>query len=74
MAELSFEVCPETGIASITRGGGNQKVDLMPDEVLSLRDTGGDLQAVKAIIAESDSAFAASLTPDELAQIAKTLG
>jgi len=40
MAEgLRYEVCPETGIGCVLfeEGSGMMKLDLMPDEVLSLR-------------------------------------
>lgn len=72
MAELTYEVCPETGIMSISRGG-TDKTDLMPDEVAELREMADDPQKVRAIIAESDSDFAAGLTVEELAKIIATL-
>lgn len=72
MAELTYEVCPETGICSISRGG-NDKTDLMPDEVAELREVADDPEKVREIIAESDSDFAAALTVEELANIIATL-
>jgi hypothetical protein len=69
---MHIELCPETGICSIIRGEGG-KLDLLPDEVAAIRDTGGDPAAVREILAESDAAFAASLAPNELAQIGRRL-
>ena len=67
MAELHVDICPETGICSIGRGG-TDKVDLMPDEVTGVREA-ENLSAVQAVIAEADPAFAAGLDADDLAFI-----
>ncbi len=71
MAELTVDICPETGICSIGRGG-TDKVDLMPDEVTGVREA-EHLSAVQAVIAEADPAFAAALSTDELATIKRRL-
>jgi hypothetical protein len=71
MADLHFEVCPETGICTILREGA--KIDLMPDEVEAIRDAGGNAELVKAVLQESDRSFTAALTADELAKIGATL-
>ncbi len=73
MSQLVIEQCPETGIASILREGG-AKVDLMPGEVADLRAQKGDAEGLRAVIANADDAFAASLTSAELAQIGLTFG
>jgi hypothetical protein len=69
---LQIERCPETGICSIIRAD-NTKVDLMPDEVAAIAAAGG-ADAVRAVVGGSDEAFAAKLTPAELAQISSRLG
>lgn len=68
MAELSVNICPETGICSIGRGG-TDKIDLMPDEVETLREA-EDTAGVKAVIADCDAGFAETLSEDELVYIA----
>jgi len=73
MSDMTIERCPETGICSVVRADAS-KVDLMPDEVEAIRDTAGDLEAIKAVIAESDAGFAATLSPAELQRIGETLG
>ncbi|HEY3376390.1 MAG TPA: hypothetical protein VGL77_02760 [Armatimonadota bacterium] len=70
--KLAFELCPETGICSIVRSDKG-KIDLMPDEVVAIREAAGDAAQVQAVLAESDRDFAARLSPEELAQIGKTL-
>jgi len=64
MSPLNVELCPETGICSVIKCCG--KADLMPDEVEAVRGAGGDLARVRAILAESDAEFAASMTDEEL--------
>ena len=71
-ALLQIERCPETGICSIVRAD-NTKVDLMPDEVEAITAAAGQTEAVRAIVGGSDEAFAAKLSPAELAQIVKRL-
>jgi hypothetical protein len=72
MAALNVELCPETGICSIVRPNAG-KADLMPDEVQTLRSAKGDATKIRAVLAESDSAFAASLSEQELRDIAGAL-
>ncbi|MHB0939796.1 MAG: hypothetical protein ACYDCO_17655 [Armatimonadota bacterium] len=69
---VHIELCPETGICSIVRSEGT-KLDLLPDEVEAIRETGGDPARVREVLADSDSRFAADLNPDELAQIGRRL-
>ncbi|MEI8242524.1 MAG: hypothetical protein WCI17_04595 [bacterium] len=71
-APLQIERCPETGICSIIRAD-NTKVDLMPDEVAAIAAAAGRADAVRAVVGGSDEAFAAKLTPAELAQITSRL-
>ena len=72
MSELVVEVCPETGMCSIVRSSAG-KADLMPDEVIALREAGRDADKIRAIIAESDAAFAASLSEKELRDISANI-
>jgi len=69
---LHFELCPETGICSIVRGG-TEKIDLMPDEVAAIRDAAGDPKSILAVLADNDDAFTSALTPAELQQIENQL-
>lgn len=69
MAKLNVEVCPETGICSIL-GAAGAKADLMPAELQALREAGGDLKQLRAIIGEADPAFAATLSDEALKQLA----
>ncbi|MCX6983136.1 MAG: hypothetical protein NT118_00090 [Lentisphaerae bacterium] len=69
---LNIEVCPETGICSIMKKDGT-KVDLMPDEVRDLRVASGNPDSAKQVLAQVDSGFAESLSPDELKQLAARL-
>lgn len=69
---LRIERCPETGICSLVREDG--KMDLMPDEVVDIRDAGGDPARIRAILAESDAGFAAGVDEEEMAAIVKRLG
>ncbi|MEI6786891.1 MAG: hypothetical protein WCL49_00270 [bacterium] len=72
MDKLNIELCPETGICSIIKKNGT-KVDLMPDEVKSLRKASSDPGAARQVLAEADADFAKSLDPDELKQLATQL-
>jgi hypothetical protein len=72
MSAVNVELCPETGICSIIRANAG-KADLMPDEVQTLRKANGDAAQIRAVLAESDSAFAASLSDQELRDIAGAL-
>ncbi|MEI6150631.1 MAG: hypothetical protein WCS01_16155, partial [bacterium] len=73
MQKLQVELCPESGLCSIVRGGGT-KTDLMPDEVSALREAGNDLAKVRAVVAGVDDGFGAALTEDELRQLARSVG
>lgn len=64
MSNLNIQRCPETGICSIIAPDG-RKVDLMPDEAANLA-AAADGEAAKAVIAEVDAAFAASLGAKDL--------
>jgi hypothetical protein len=68
MAKLNIEICPETGLCSILKGDGT-KVDLMPDEVESLRQAAGKPEVQKQILAEVDAGFAEKLDAAELKQV-----
>ena len=72
MNKLNIQLCPETGICSIVRQNGT-KVDLMPDEVISLREALVNPDSARHVIAEADADFAESLAPEELAQLAASL-
>ncbi len=72
MEKLVIEVCPETGICSIVRPGG-AKVDLMPDEAEAIRAADGDPVAIRAVIANGDPAFAASLSDAEAGAVSARL-
>lgn len=71
MGKLNVQLCPETGICSIVKEDGS-KVDLMPGEVVGVREAVGRTEIQKAI-AEVDPDFAKDLNAEELAQIAKRL-
>lgn len=72
MEKLNIQLCPETGICSIIKQDGS-KVDLMPDEVGTLRDALGNPDSARQVIAEADANFAAKLAPEELSQLAARL-
>ncbi len=72
MNKLNIQLCPETGICSIIKKNGT-KVDLMPDEVKSLRKVSSNPDMAKQILAEADPDFAQSLEPDEINQLAAVL-
>ncbi len=72
MSAVRVELCPETGICSVIKEG-NQKVDLMPQEVDSIREAGGNADGIKRVIAECDSTFAESLDEAEMRDIASSL-
>ena len=69
MGKLNIELCPETGICSVVKSDGT-KVDLMPDEVDSLRAVAAQPESVRKIIADVDADFAKTLQPEELKQLA----
>lgn len=72
MEKLDIQTCPETGICSIIKSDGT-KVDLMPDEVSSLRKALGVPAAVRSVIADVDVNFAKSLNAEELKQLSTEL-
>lgn len=72
MDKLNIELCPETGICSIIKKDGT-KVDLMPDEVQTLRKASSNPDAARQVLAEADADFAKSLEPDEIKQLATHL-
>ena len=49
------------------------KVDLMPDEVESLRGALANPDSARKVLAEVDATFAASLAADELKQLSSEL-
>ncbi len=73
MAKVTIEKCPETGICSIVKEGG-QKVDLMPDEAEQLKTATGDASKAREIIKQIDSSFAEDLIIEELNDILSQLG
>jgi hypothetical protein len=72
MSAVNVELCPETGICSIIRKDAG-KADLMPDEVQTLRKANGDAAQIRAVLSESGTTFAASLSDQELREIAGAL-
>jgi hypothetical protein len=68
MSDLTIEMCSETGICTILKGGA--KVDLTPDEVGDVRAAGRDGAKARKAIADLDATFAAALTDADLRQIA----
>jgi len=69
MEKLIVEVCPETGICSLVKGGGD-KTDLMPFEVDELKKLSpNDIEKIKAVIAQGNENFAKTLTPEDIKQI-----
>ena len=72
MDKLNIQLCPETGICSIIKENG-AKVDLMPEEVKSLKSALGNPDATRKVLAETDVGFAESLERDELNQLATRL-
>jgi len=72
MSDLNIQLCPETGICSIVKLDG-AKVDLMPDEVVGLREASGDSDAIRQAVAAIDSGFAEALALEQLDQISKEI-
>ncbi len=68
MNELNVSVCTETGMCSIIKSG-TEKVDLMPAELVEIKDAGADIAKIRDIVAEADPAFAKSLSDEELANV-----
>jgi hypothetical protein len=73
MNKVVVELCPETGICSLVKPGG-EKTDLMPFEVDELKAMSAkNPDKVKELIAQGNPAFAQNLTQDEIQQILKHL-
>lgn len=72
MSELNVQLCPETGICSIIKEDG-KKIDLMPDEVINLREASGNADVIKKALAAVDSTFAGTLDDNEITQVANSL-
>ena len=68
MDKLNIQLCPETGICSIIKANG-AKVDLMPDEVKSLRAALVNPDLARQVVAEVDASFAKSLAPEEIDEL-----
>lgn len=67
-------MCPETGICSLVKPGGD-KTDLMPFEVDEIRKlSANDAEKIKDVIAMGNETFAKMLTPEEIKQILKQIG
>ena len=72
MGKLIVERCPETGICSIVKDD-ETKIDLISDEVESLRRAAGHPESLRKVLAEVDADFAAQLGTEELDQLATDL-
>lgn len=73
MSDIKVELCPETGICSIVRDDGS-KVDLMPDEVISIRDAGGEKDTARGVISNVSTDFANALSDEEISEISSRVG
>ncbi|MDP6523622.1 MAG: hypothetical protein QGI24_00150 [Kiritimatiellia bacterium] len=73
MSELKVELCPETGICSIIKDDGS-KVDLMPDEVVSIRDAKGEDAVARSVISSVSADFADGLSAEEISEISSRVG
>ena len=65
---MKVELCPETGIGMIVKDDG-KKIDLMPDEVVQVREASGDQARIIEVLSCIDSDFAQSITSEEASQI-----
>jgi hypothetical protein len=72
MSEMNIELCPETGICSLVKGG-TDKADLMPFEVDDLKAAANDPAKAREIIKNASSAFEEKLTDEELAKILESM-
>lgn len=63
--ELTYDLCPETGIGCVLvkRTAGLVKLDLMPDEAAKLKElaANGDRQGIRALLTTVSPAKAAEL-------------
>lgn len=74
MDKVIVEMCPETGICSLVKEGG-EKTDLMPFEVDELKAlSANDVEKIKDLIAQGNAQFAKNLTPQDIQQILRHLG
>lgn len=73
--ELSYDLCPETGIGCVLlkREAGMVKLDLMPDEAAQLKElaAAGDLAGVRALLSSVNAAKAAELSDELLEALVK---
>ncbi len=65
---MRIELCPETGIGTIIKEDG-KKIDLMPDEVVQIREASGDKAKITEVLSNIDCDFAESITTEEAKQI-----
>jgi len=72
MSDLNIQLCPETGICSIIKQGGN-KIDLIPDEVSQVRAASGKPDAIRQALAQIDPDFAEGLDSEEIDQVSNEL-
>jgi hypothetical protein len=73
MDKLIVEMCPETGICSLVKDGG-EKTDLMPFEIDELKKLSAvDVDKFKEVIAQGNPNFAKNLTPEEIKHILKQI-
>ncbi len=73
MADLRVEVCSETGICSMVKGGTN-KIDLLSFEADEIRAAKGDAEVIRKVVAECDTGFAGELDDEDIKGIAAKLG
>jgi spore maturation protein SpmA len=73
MSELKVELCPESGICSIIKVDGS-KVDLMPDEVVSIRAAEGEDAVARNVISSVSADFADGLSAEEISEISRRVG
>jgi hypothetical protein len=61
-SRLQYDLCPETGVGCVlvTREQGLLKIDLMPDEAVSLKQlvSSGDFAGARELLLSVDSAAA----------------
>lgn len=73
--ELSYDLCPETGIGCVLlqRESGMVKLDLMPDEAAQLKElaAAGDLAGVRALLSSVNAKKAAELSDELLEALIK---
>ena len=65
---MQVELCPETGVGMIVKEDG-KKIDLMPDEVMQIREAAGNEAKITEVLSNIDGDFAQSVTPEEVKQI-----